>query len=178
MLRPLASTLVLLAAPLALAAGPAAPTQPPEFRRLVASFTGVTQGTMTLTAGDQKLSLTGTRTCRAAGNGLGLQCQLKGDIQGMGPYEASELFGFNAETGKVHLYTVTSMGEVHDHAGSFGPDGSLKLEFVGTRGGKAYVERIHVTLAGDGSQSMQCEELLEGKQVSTLQGVWRTSRRS
>ncbi len=51
--------------------------------------------------------------------GLALQCQMIGNIEGMGPYEESDLFAFDPHSGKVHLFSVTSMGDVHDHHGSF-----------------------------------------------------------
>ena len=39
----------------------------------------------------------------------------KFEVEKLGAYDLDNLFGFDKETGKLHIYSITGMAETHDH---------------------------------------------------------------
>lgn len=82
----------------------------------------------------------------SGGSGLyGVLVELEAEIEGMGRLDELDLFGFNAHDGKVHSFTLNSMGTSHDHIGGWKSDRILEIGWSGVADGKDSSELITFT---------------------------------
>jgi hypothetical protein len=110
----------------------------PEVKGLI-DLVGVWKIDGTLKMDDKSFPSTGSWNCEVSSGGYAVQCALELELSGLGPYHESDLFGYDASDHLYHWYSVTSGGEVHDHAGSC--DGTVAtFQFQGASDGKLYVE--------------------------------------
>jgi hypothetical protein len=107
------------------------------------SYTGTFDGDATVTMNGKSTPFKLRHVNTQVAQGFGLQCNESADIPEMGHYEASNIFGF--ETGKnlLHLYTVSNMGDTHDHWGKWSDDKTWDVTYEGLQNGKKLVEKIH-----------------------------------
>jgi len=75
---------------------------------------------------------------------LGVNSELNMHIEGYDDYLENDLWSFDRATGKVHLFSITSQGEAHDHVGNWKDDKTLELDWKGTYEGEDLQERIIV----------------------------------
>ena len=75
---------------------------------------------------------------------LGINSELNMHIEGYDDYLESDLWSFDRASGKVHLFSVTSQGEVHDHVGNWKDDRTLELNWKGNYGDQDLEEQIIV----------------------------------
>jgi hypothetical protein len=62
----------------------------------------------------------------------GINSEINTHIEGFEDYYENDLWSIDAVTGQVHLYSVTSEGETHDHSGKWVNDKTLELTWRGT----------------------------------------------
>lgn len=62
----------------------------------------------------------------------GINSEINAHIEGYEDYYENNLWTVDADTGQVHLYSVTSEGEAHDHIGKLKDDSTLELNWRGT----------------------------------------------
>ncbi len=62
----------------------------------------------------------------------GINSEINTHIEGYEDYYENDLWSIDLATGKVHLYSVTSEGEAHDHVGDWKDDKTLELTWRGT----------------------------------------------
>lgn len=74
--------------------------------------------------------------------GHGVLMLLKGEIDGIGRYEQTDLFAFFEGDSKVHDYAVSSLGMVHDHIGAWATEDKLLLEWTGKGHDQEQSERL------------------------------------
>ncbi len=120
----------------------------------------VHEGTMTVLA-----------TPMAAGQGIHMDA--KGEARGMEPWEAHALWGFDTESGEVHWFAVSSMGEVHDHVGVWKDEDTLELEWRGVEGSKKAVEHTTFHWKNPREVEMRTVNTMGGQQGHTIEGTWR-----
>lgn len=135
-----------LAAALILAgAAPARAQQAPkpaaEIQRMTA-LAGSFEGEASYTINGKTVRFTLHHTNRVIAGGFGLQCHEEADVPEMGRYEAENLFGWDVGSGKLHLFTVTSDPNTHDHAGRWSDATHARLRYEGIQDGKKLVEDI------------------------------------
>jgi len=73
----------------------------------------------------------GVMTAKEAASGFGGSAELDIHIEGYYDYVEHDLWSFDRWTGKVHLFSVTSSGAVHDHVGVWKDDETLTLQWSG-----------------------------------------------
>lgn len=158
----LALALVPFAATPAHAADPAQVTK--ELQRLVGSW----KGTGTLTMRDGKvLPAQVTYDCKSGSGGAAVRCQLAGTVAGLPPIASEDLFGFNADDGLVHWFTVTNMGETHDHKGGF-ENGTFTGLYEGPQAGQLFQEQISIQLVNDKKVRVRSASKLGDKSLESL----------
>ena len=110
-------------------------------------------------------------------NGQGVHMDAKGTVTDLEDWEAHALWGYDAESGEVHWFAVSSMGEVHDHAGVWKDENTLALEWRGVEEGEAAVE--HTTFRWNSPSEVAMETILTvgGKLSHTLKGTWTRQRK-
>jgi hypothetical protein len=62
----------------------------------------------------------------------GINSEIDTHIEGYEDYYENDLWSFDSATGEVHLFSVTSEGDNHDHVGKWIDDSTLELHWRGT----------------------------------------------
>jgi hypothetical protein len=149
--------------PSANAAAPAAaaPAAPAEAQRLAAMLAGHWKGSGTLTMDGKPVPLEFDLKCEAASSSWAVTCQARC----VGPdghlHEETHLWGYNAETAKVHFFAVTTDGDVHDHVGTFTEKG-LAVQYTGTMQGKPFTESLWFETTAPGAVHFRNETTVGG----------------
>lgn len=112
----------------------------PDGAKALERFLGEWEVNGSLTMEGTTLPMAGRWLFEPAAAGFGVRCTLTAEIEGLGAYAESDLVGFDAETGAVHIFSLTNSGAVHDHAGRWVGDDRIEFEFNGTQGGKPFRE--------------------------------------
>ena len=74
--------------------------------------------------------------------GTGINSEINAHIEGYEDYFENDLWSFDRATGKVHLFSVTSEGESHDHVGNWVNEKTLELLWSGLYGDLDVQEQI------------------------------------
>lgn len=107
---------------------PPATPSPPEVRKTVDAITGRWPGQMTAhVPGAPVESFDWTMNCKPIGLGSGALCTNTGKAS-IGFMSESCLLAFDPEGKAVHYMCVTSMGEVHDHKGTWKDAKTIEFE--------------------------------------------------
>jgi hypothetical protein len=61
----------------------------------------------------------------------GINSEINTHIEGYDDYYENDLWSFDQATRKVHLFSITSEGEAHDHAGTWKENSTLELVWRG-----------------------------------------------
>jgi hypothetical protein len=75
---------------------------------------------------------------------LGVNSEINTRIEGFEDFYENDLWSFDRASGKVHLFSVTSEGESHDHVGTWTDDRNLELSWRGTFEDQELEEKIRV----------------------------------
>jgi hypothetical protein len=148
---------------------------PPKEVQGMSCLVGNWKGTGSMTMGAQKVEgIKMTWDCKKTSGDWGVSCHATMvGMPGLDKYEESDLFGYDAGTGKYHWYSVTNAGEVHDHVST--PSKPPVLEFVhnGLQEGKPYKEVVQITFKGknDSITDLHVETFVDGKLESVLNGT-------
>jgi hypothetical protein len=63
---------------------------------------------------------------------MGINSEINTHIEGYVDFYENDLWTFDRASGKVHLFSMTSEGEAHDHVGNWVSDDTLELSWRGT----------------------------------------------
>ena len=133
MIRNTLGWLIMLAAPMIAQKQdgqrqPPATASPPEVRKTVEAITGYWSGQMTAhVPGAPVESFNWTMNCKPIALGSGASCTNTGKAS-IGSMSESCLLAFDPEGKAVHYMCVTSMGEVHDHKGTWKDAKTIEFE--------------------------------------------------
>ena len=156
---------------LAAAKGHAVDTKLPKEIQNMHCMIGNWEGKATMQMGESKSSLGVTWTCEAASLGYGVSCKAR--LTGMpgGVQEENDLFGFDPGARKYHWFSVTSMGETHDHVAELPTGPTLKFVYDGVSEGKPMRETIFLTLNEEGTRlELKNEGTVGGKPAWSMNG--------
>jgi hypothetical protein len=62
----------------------------------------------------------------------GINSEINSHIEGYEDFYENDLWSFDSATGEVHLFSITSEGDNHDHVGRWKDDSTLELYWRGT----------------------------------------------
>jgi len=156
------AVLSMAAAALAADNAPAPPAGSAKFSQFIGTWSG--EGELKDT-GKPGLKVRMKVDCRPAGGGWGIKCDFNMTAPDMN-YLESDLFGYDATAGKVHWYSVTNAGEVHDHAGNWVDDSRLSVRYTG---GKE-IESIVLWFGNGNTMSFEVDTDVAGARTNTLTG--------
>ena len=110
-------------------------------------------------------SLKGNGTVRAIELSMdrGIRTEMRLDAEGMGAYHEDDLWGYDQWEKKIHLYSVTSSGAVHDHSGTWKDDKTLHLRWEGLYEGKPSTEDVVMTWTRDNEIRIHEVDTSEGQ---------------
>ena len=123
------------------------PKPAPEIQRITA-LAGTFDGEAAYTVGGKTTKFTLHHVNKVIAGGFGLATHEQADVPGMGRYEAENLFGWDAGRQMLHLFSVTSDPNTHDHAGQWTDARHATLRYEGLRDGKKLVEVIPMEVLG------------------------------
>jgi len=78
----------------------------------------------------------GTVKARELSMDRGVYTEVRLDVTGMGAYHEDDLWGFDEWERKMHFYSVTSTGAVHDHVGTWKNERTLEFHWEAYTRGK------------------------------------------
>lgn len=139
----------------------------------LAFLEGTWSGDATVTEGGQTTSFRLNIVVTKIAGGLGYYAVGSADIPGMGTYTESDMFGYDAGKGLVHMFSVTATGETHDHYGRFDRNGNITFKYEGVMNGKKYVETIPMTIVSPTEFSFKSTATIGGKVQSVFQATMR-----
>ncbi len=96
------------------------------------------------TSNGKVLSGCGTMTAKEMPSQLGINSEMDMHIEGVDDYVENDLWSLDRATGKVHLFSVTSQGDAHDHVGDWIDDKTLELNWKGCYEKEDLEEKITV----------------------------------
>ena len=110
-------------------------------------------------------SLRGKGTVRATELSLdrGIRTEIRLDAEGMGAYHEDDLWGFDQWEKKIHFYSITSTGAVHDHSGTWKDDETLELHWQGVYEGKPATEDAAMKWVSDSEIRVHEVDTSEGQ---------------
>src|SRR5438045_2964078 len=122
--------MLLLFVTLALGAAPADAGAAPELARTVERLAGRWTFDITVALAGSKLPVKAKLTwdCKPVAAGRAVSCVGGAKLPELGTLEEASLVGYDPETKAVHMMTVNSMGEFHDHRGAWKDERTLELE--------------------------------------------------
>lgn len=134
------------------------------------SLVGHWKGTAEMTEpGKSPVKVEATFRCSKASGGWAVLCHGRFFSKEM-DYRETDLFGYDAEAGKVHWYAVTNAGEVHDHVGTW--DGTtLNARYASQVGGKEMNESLALGIKGGNEMTFHGVTKVGGATASTVTGT-------
>jgi hypothetical protein len=159
-------TIVTLSVPVLLADNVPAPPSPQPGSAKLYALLGSWSGQAEMKDGDKPASKVNVKfECRKTSGGWGIRCEAALTSAEMN-YLETDLFGYDAAAGKVHWYSVTNAGEVHDHVGTWTSASRLFVRHTGSD------VTEDITLALNGANEMGFEVLTTpaGGATSTMRG--------
>ena len=148
----------------------------PDLTKKLQSFIGTWEGTGTMTMGDMKHNMKITHITESAADGWGLLNTEINEMDGMQTYRAVNTFGYDANVGLTHLYTVSNYGECHDHKGKWTDENNLKLQHDGMMDGKPMTEVINITLDSPTQYHFTGTTTVGGEQVSYIEATMKKQK--
>jgi hypothetical protein len=120
-------------------------TQQPKELKLLEQLVGEwIVGIAMKTANGKILSGCGTMTAKEMPSQLGVNSEMDMHIEGVDDYVENDLWSFDQASGKVHLFSVTSQGDAHDHVGDWIDETTLEFSWKGCYEKEDLEEKITV----------------------------------
>ena len=145
-------------------------TGPPPAVAKLLRFEGNWHGKGTVIMGDQKNPVAVTMHMQKTSGGWGLRGDMTGDMGNMGKYIETDLMGYEPNSKTVHLFSVTNMGETHDHAGTW-DDNTLNLHYDGTYKGEPMHEALSVTIVNPNKLKFSSVTTVNGQPMGTFEAT-------
>jgi len=104
---------------------------------------------------------------------IGVNSEINTRIEGYEDFYENDLWSFDRASGKVHLFSVTSEGESHDHMGTWTDDKTLELNWRGTFEDQELEEKIRVRWVSNDQIDLKETNLELGKIKFTTDYVFK-----
>ena len=97
-----------------------------------------------------------------------MKSTMKLEVEGMGSYEEDDLVGFDRETGKAHVFSLTNTAAVHDHVATWSDHNTLNMEYDGLQDGKQYREEVIIKFSSPNELTISEVDRVEGQVTLTM----------
>jgi hypothetical protein len=114
----------------------------PKAEELLKQLIGEWQVGVALKTPDEQI-VSGCGEMTAEETAAGINSEVNTKIEGYEDYYENDLWSFDPAKGEVHLFSMTSEGQIHDHIGKWTDDSTLELEWHGTFEDQEQTECIH-----------------------------------
>lgn len=144
----------------------------PKAEELLKQLIGEWQvGVALKTNDDQIVSGCGEMTAEETAAGISSEVNTK--IEGYEDYYENDLWSFDPAKGEVHLFSMTSEGEIHDHVGVWVDDNTLELEWHGTFEDQDQQEIIHAKWVSKDQIELRETNYAHGKKLLETEYVFK-----
>ncbi len=126
-----------------------------------------------LQTGGETMPVSGEWEFNIAAGGWGLKSSNRLAVAGLGDYYLDNLFGYDRETGTMHVYSLTNMAETHDHVMAWTGDDEIRGYYEGPRDGKPFREDFYLTFKNPSELTIRYVEKADGKLDSMMELVLR-----
>ncbi len=109
---------------------------------------------------------------------LGVNSEIDTHIEGYDDYFENDLWTFDRAAGKVHVFSVTSEGAVHDHVGSWRDDSTIELSWRGTFEDQELEEKIEAKWLNKDQIEVKETHISLGKTTFTTDYVFKRKESS
>lgn len=140
----------------------------PEEAKKLSRFVGDWALSGSLSDGTSPATLSGSWKFVEAANGWGVKGTLFTEIEGMGGFEETESIGFDAETGRVHMFSMNRFA-TRDRVGGWEDERTLVTRYVGDHDGREVIEEITVEFVDDTLMKGHVLESSDGQVVLTTE---------
>lgn len=103
----------------------------------------------------------------------GINSEANTRIEGYEDYYENDLWSFDSVRGEVHLFSMTSEGQIHDHVGKWKDEATLELEWHGTFEDQEQEERITVKWVTKDQIELREINYSQGKPLLTTDYVFK-----
>jgi hypothetical protein len=139
----------------------APPTQISKLEAIVGSF----EGEVTMTEGGKTMKGTVRHTNSRISDGWGFLMDEVATMEQGFTYKSHNIAGYDAGSGKMHVFSVTTAGETHDHKGTWTQPNVVSVQYDGKWEGKTFVEKAVLTIDGPDAYTLSWNVTLGGKQA-------------
>jgi hypothetical protein len=143
------------------------PSPANNFYAFVGNWKG--QGTLSQ-AGQEPVNLELNLNCKKTSAGWGVLCEMIAKNKEMHISE-TDLFGVDPATNQHHWFSVTNMGETHDHLVEWMDATTMKGRYAWTQEGKNMEENISVSFSGKKAVEFRSIVSQEGQEVAAFAGT-------
>ena len=117
------------------------------------------------------LSGCGTMTAKSLDSTLGVSSQIDLHVEDSDDYFEDDLWSFDKNSGKVHVFSLTSQGDVHDHTGNWVDPQNLTVKWTGKYEGKLASEETQLSWVSKDEIRIFETESLEDQTDVTIEYV-------
>ena len=128
------------------------------------------------TSNGKVLSGCGTMTAKEMSSQLGVSSEMDMHIEGVNDYFESDLWSFDQATYTMHLFSVTSQGEAHDHVGTWTDDKTLEFSWKGCYEKEDLEEKITVNWVNKDQIEVKESDYSKGKIKLSLTYVFKRKK--
>ena len=123
-------------------------------------------------SGGQTVTGVYTFNCSSVCDNTGILAHEKFITKEMGTLNGENLFGYDPNTGQVHLYSIDNWGTAHDHYGYWLDNSHLFVQYQGVVEGKMYVEQIDFKFLSPNEMKVDLVGMLNGEVNSKFSGTF------
>lgn len=124
------------------------------------------------TIGSETITGIYTFDCMAVNDNTGILAHEKFVSKESGTMLGENLFGYDPNTGLVHLYSIDNMGTAHDHYGYWIDKNHLFVQYQGVMEGKIYVEQIDLKFSAPDKMELKLTGMLNGMIYTSASGTF------
>jgi hypothetical protein len=122
------------------------------------------------------LSGCGIMTAMEIASQRGISSEMEMKIEGVDDYLENDLWSFDQASGKVHLFSVTSQGDAHDHVGDWIDNKTLELNWKGFHEKEDLEEKIIVNWVSKDQIEVKETDYSKGKMKLNVTYVFKRKR--
>lgn len=122
------------------------------------------------------LSGCGIMTAKEIASQRGISSEMEIKIEGVDDYLENDLWGFDQASSKVHLFSVNSQGDAHDHVGDWIDDKTLELNWKGLNEKEELEEKIIINWVSKDQIEVKETDYSKGKIKLSITSVFKRKK--
>jgi hypothetical protein len=125
-------------------------TIPPQMQKLTSKLLGQWKADLVMKVDGKEIKMKDFCDFSQIADGMGLYMTETSTMDNGAEYKSVNIVGYDASGEVIHWYTVSNMGETHDHILKWIDENSFTLTYSSMANNKNYVEMIECRFLRDG----------------------------